>query len=354
MARARAVTSTDVARRAGVSQATVSVVLNGTRSTSRVSDATRRRVLAAAAELDYAPHPAAQALRRQRSGVIAFVPEARRGPLAEHPVSHQLSVQIAAAAIRRGYHVVEANAEPASARASDKLVGFLASRRVDGVIFYAPGTAAEVRRVVERGLPVVQLLRPQIAAATPAITVDAALGIAAAVDHLVGLGHRRIAFLGHGGPHPIDRARREGFAAALARHGLPLPGEWVRAVASYAIEEGRRAVHALLALPARPTALFAASDTLALGALHALHEARLRAPDNLSLVSYDDVFAAQLPPPLSCVVQPLEEVAEGAVAILAARLERPEGCAGAEGLVLPTRFVARGSTQAPPRDAPAA
>lgn len=354
MIKSRPATSADVARHVGVSQATVSVVLSGTRSTSRVSDATRRRVLDAAATLGYSPDPAARALRRRRTGVIGFVPHDLRDALAEHFVPHHLNSRIARAAIRSGYHAIEASAETVGARGGGDLVQFLLRRRVDGVIFYAPDSADEVLLACDHGLPVVQLLRPQLAAATPTITVDAAPGIEAAIDHLVALGHRRIAFLGHGGPHPTDRARRDCFAAALDRHGLPAPPEWARLVDAYTVEGGKAATQAFLTLPERPTALFAAGDNLALGALHAVHEARLRVPDDLSLVSYDDILAPQLPPPLSCVVQPLEEVAEGAVAILAARLERPEECAGAEALVLPTQFVARGSTQGPPRDGPIA
>ena len=351
MANPPAVTSSDVARRAGVSRATVSVALSGTRSTSRVSDATRRRVLATAQELGYAPHPSARALRRRQSGVLGFVPHALGGALAEHFVPHQLNILIARAAIGRGYHVIEASGAGAAARGNDGLVRFLLSRRVDGVIFYSAGASAEVRQVVDRGLPVVQLLRTQPEVAAPAITVDAAPGIAAAIGHLVELGHRRIAFLGHGGPQPIDRARRECFVAALARHGLGAPPAWLQLVEGYTIEQGRAATASLLALPARPTALFAAGDNLALGALHALYVARLRTPDDLSLISYDDVLAAQLPPPLSSVVQPFEEAAERAVAILAARLEGPaEDATGDEVLTLPTRFVARASTGPPPAD----
>lgn len=351
MAKSRAVTSNDVARQTGVSRATVSTVLSGAEGNIRVSDETRRRVLAAAAELGYSPHPLAQALRRQRSGVLGFVPRSSRTTPYEHPVPYLLAVQIAQAAMRRGYHVVEASAETTASRASDELARFLLDRRVDGVLFDSPETAAEVRRFTERGLPVVQLIRPQLAVATPAITVDAAPGIAAALDHLAGLGHRRIAFLGHGGPHPVDRIRRDTFTATLARHGLAAPDAWLRLVDDYSIEEGYAAARALLALPERPTALFAAGDNLALGVLQALYEARLRVPDDLSLVSYDDIFAAHLPPPLTSVVQPLREVAERAIATIAAQLDRGEVAAGEPiPIALPTHLVARASTRPPRAD----
>jgi LacI family transcriptional regulator len=350
MAKSATPTSTDVARQAGVSQATVSGVLNGTNI--RVSDATRVRVLAAAAELGYAPHPAAQALRRRRSGAIGFVPRAFRGTPYEHPVPYHLSIHIARAALGRGWHVVEASAETANARGGGELIQFLLGRRVDGVIFDWPESADEVRHVLDRGVPVVQVIRPQFAAATPTVTVDAAPGIGGAIDHLVALGHRRIAFLGDRGAHPTDRSRLDSFKVALARHGLAVPGEYVCLVTNYASEEGAARTRALLALPRRPTALFAASDSLAIGALHALYEARVHVPDALSLISYDDLFAPHLYPRLTSVAQPLEEVAERAVALLAAQVEqREEATLEPARLALPTRLVVRQSTQVPAAEA---
>lgn len=348
MAQSSTPTSTDVARQAGVSQATVSGVLNGT--AIRVSAATRERVLAAAATLGYAPHPAARALRQRRSGAIGFVPRAFRGTPYEHPVPYHLSIHIARAAIGHGWHVVEASAETANSRGGGELIQFLLSRRVDGAIFDWPESADEVWRVLDRGVPVVQVMRPQFAAAAPTVTVDAAPGIGAAIDHLVALGHRRIAFLGDRGAHPTDRSRLDSFKVALVRHGLAVPGEYVCLVTNYASEEGAARTRALLALPHPPTALFAASDSLALGALHALYEARVRVPDALSLISYDDLFAPHLYPRLTSVAQPLEEVAARAVALLAAQVEQ----SGGEGvepihLVLPTRLMVRRSTQAPGR-----
>lgn len=349
MAKGRGVTSNDVARRAGVSRATVSVVLNGTASNIRVSEETRQRVLAAADEFGYSPHPLAQALRRQRSGVIGFIPRSSRVTPYEHPVPYLLSVHIAHAAMRRGYHVVEASAETTASRASDELARFLLDRRVDGVVFDGPETAREVQHFVDRGLPVVQVIRPQPGVSTPTVTVDASPGIAAALDHLVGEGHRRIAFLGHGGSHPIDRTRLDCFLAALARHRLAAPGGWLQLVADYSIEDGYAAARALLALPDRPTALFAAGDNLAVGVLQALYEARLRVPDALSLISYDDLFAAHLPPPLTSVAQPLEEVAERAIALIAEQLDRAaEADGGPPRITLPTHLVTRASTR-PPR-----
>ncbi len=349
MAKPRTITSNDVAREAGVSRATVSIVLSGTAGNIRVSDETRQRVLAAAATLGYSPHPLAQALRRQRSDTIGFVPRFSRTSPYEHPVPYLLSVQIAQAAIRRGFHIVEASAETTASRTSDELARFLLDRRVDGVILDSPETADEVARFAARGLPIVQLIRPQHAVASATLTVDATPGIVAAIDHLVALGHRRIGFLGHGGAHPIDRSRREAFIAALARHDLIAEGGWIRLVSDYSIAESREATLALLAAPTRPTALFAAGDNLALGVLQALYARRLRVPDDLSLISYDDIFAPHLPPPLTSVSQPLRELAERALSLLIDQLDLPADAAPQphRQQALPTTLVIRESTTAP-------
>jgi DNA-binding LacI/PurR family transcriptional regulator len=344
-------TSADVARKAGVSRATVSVVLNGTQGNMRVSAATRQKVLAVAAELGYSPHPVAQALRRRQSRVIGFVPRSFHKLPFVLPIPYLLSIYVAQAATALRYHVVEVDD---ASRSGDELVRFLRSRRVGGVIFDAPDTPEAVRRVIagqpswlgEGLVPIVQLMRPQFAAETPTITVDARRGIDAAIDHLVDLGHRRIAFIGESGAHPVDRARRDYFLAALVRHGLECPPDYFQLGRAYSLEVGYSCTQVLLGLPERPTALFTASDTYALGALRALYEADVRVPDRMSVVSYDDAFAGHLYPPLTSVTQPLKEVATSAVSLLIDSIESVERAKTIAQVVLPTHLTVRGSTAA--------
>lgn len=349
MVRGRSATSTDVARRAGVSQATVSVVLNGARSTIRVSHDTRQRVLAAARGLGYAPNQAAQALRRRRSGIIGFLPRLERGEPFAHPIHYLLSIHAARAAADRGYQLVEAGVEADALRDSEELVRFLVNRRVDGVIFDGPKTAGEVRRILDYGLPAIQILRPQETVATPTITVDPGPGIDAAVDHLVALGQRAIAFLGRNDPHPVDRRRLNAYTAAIARHGLARPAHYVRLCdGGYCLENGYALTRELLSLRRWPTAIFAASDSFAIGAAHALYEAGVRVPDAMSLISYDDTLASQLYPPLTSVAQPFAAIAERAIALVAQLIEQTIAHADEpERIILPTQLKVRRST-APP------
>lgn len=344
------VTSHDVARRAGVSRAVVSGVLNGAMGTMRVSEETRQRVLEAAAELGYVPHPVARALRRRRTDVIGFVPRSSRTTPYEQPVPFLLGIHIARAAMKRGYHVFEASAETTETHGSAELIKVLLDHRVDGIILDSPETEQEVRRFVDSGLPVVQVIRPQTNISTPSIVVDAAPGIEAAVHHLIELGHRDIAFIGRGSEHPIDRVRLDCFTATLERSLLPARGGWVQLVDDYGIAEGQVAMRAILALVDRPTALFAAGDNLALGALQALYEHDVRVPDHMSLVSYDDIFAAHLSPPLTSVIQPLEDVADLAVASITSQLDAGMSRTAAEAAIVsvPAGLTLRGSTRSPP------
>jgi len=337
------VTALDVARRAGVSRAAVSVVLNGARSNARVSDATRRSIVEAAEELGYSPHPDAQALRRQRSGVLGLVRRASAGSFMEDVISYLLSEQVFHAAERKGYRALLVGPETAEDRSGAHLQP-LFSRRVEGVIFDNPASVEDVRLVTERGIPVVQVLRPQFEAQTHTVTVDAPGGLDAAIAHLVALGHTRIGFIGIDAAHPIDRTRREAVVGALAARGLAPAPELLQLAKGFGLEGGRAGMQTLLSVPEPPTAVVAASDSLALGALHALYAAGVTVPARMSVVSYDDAIAADLYPPLTSVAQPLSAVAEHAVALVTAGADEPDEPAHVR---LPARLVVRESSGPP-------
>lgn len=349
MSKLRAVTSSDVAKHAGVSQATVSAVISGSGRNMRVSEATRQHVLAIAAELNYTPHPAARALRRQRSDTIALIPAASPAPPSEKPISALLSFYLARAAMNRGYTLLETRADLSGK--SDDLIHFLLNHHVDGVIFERPFSQDDVQEVVKNKLPVVQLVRPKPVDATSTISVEFSKGIHAAIDHLVGLGHHRVAFIGLLGSHPVDRARLDAFLEAMAHHALTVPDAYLQLKDDYSLAEGQAGMQALLELARRPTAVFIASDSLALGALRTLYEAHVRVPDDISLISFDDTLAPMLYPPLSSVEQPFEDIAEQAVSLIAKHLDdSPEEAFAPVHLTLPTRFNLRQSTKEPRAD----
>ena len=161
MRRQRRVTSKDVAKRAGVSAATVSAVLNNARGNVRVSSATRDRIQRIASELGYSPNRAAQALRRRQSGVICFVPmavKAERHPF-DIPVQTLLGSYVSRAALSHEFHVIEVPAEIAAGSADD-LSGFVSNLHADGVIFHGAKTEEHVQAILDLGIPAVQLMRP--------------------------------------------------------------------------------------------------------------------------------------------------------------------------------------------------
>lgn len=350
MTRYQAPTAEDVGRRAGVSRMTVSSVLNGTGGNVRVSAVTRARVIQAAAELGYVPNPAARALRTRRSNVIGFVPRPESNTPHKEPVADLLGIYIARAAMARGHHVVEASAETSATRGSDERSKFLLGWRVDGIIFDSPSSADEVQRFVDMGVPVIQIMRPRTDVATATITVDSSGGIHQAVAHLAGLGHRSIAYIGSGESHPTCFHRRSQFLDAAAACGLEIQENLVHPGHDASIEDGFVITRRILGEHPVPTAIFTAGDNLALGALRALYQAHLRVPDDISVISYDDTFVANLYPPLTSVAQPLDDVATAAVSFItkSAHSEADRQNVIHAQIILPAQLNVRESTGAPP------
>lgn len=339
-------TSLDVARKAGVSRSIVSGVLNGAMSTMRVSPETRERILDAARELGYTPNPVARALRRQRSNVLGFVPRPHRITPYDSPVPFLLTVHLAHACIRHGYHIVEASTESTNRRGEDDLVQFLLGRHVDGVVLDSPSSAQDVAHLLDRRLPVVQMIRPQHDVMTPSVMVDAVPGTTEAIEYLVEMGHRNIGFIGTSGQHPVDRLRLEAFERVLADHGLHQRPEWVILEKAYSAANGFSAAQALLEAGELPTALFVTGDNLAMGVLQLLYERNIRVPGRLSVISYDDIFAGHLVPPLTSVNQPLSDAADRAIALLAAEIDSPSDQRDSPpSVVLSSHLVRRASVR---------
>jgi LacI family transcriptional regulator len=312
----------------------------------RVSEETRERILTAAAELGYTPNPAARALRRRRSNVLGFVPRADRMTPYDSPVPFLLTMHLAQAGIQHGYHFVEASTESVSRHGKDDLVRFLLGRHVDGIVLDSPESAEEVARLIDRRLPVVQMIRPQHAVQTPSVVIDAVPGTTEAIEHLIACGHREIGFIGTSGQHVVDRSRLETFRQVLAANHIEPREQWVALVENYNPDHGRDAAKEMFATSDRPTALFVAGDNLALGVLQQLYEQGIRIPAEVSVISYDDIFAGYLIPPLTSVHQPLREAADRAVELLAQEIDTPETDRRDPVPVrLPAHLVQRGSVR---------
>jgi LacI family transcriptional regulator len=329
----------DVAREAGVSTATVSHVINNSRF---VSEETRARVLEAVERCDYYPNAHARSLASGRSHILGLL----ISDIA-NPFFPELVKSIESAAFERGYDVVLSNTNYDSERTSH-YVKRLIERKVSGVaLMTSELDATLVDELARRQVPVVFLDLDAPGVNMSNLCIDYREGIDEAVRHLVALNHRRLAFIG--GPKRLRSAikRRDAFREAVARYlpGAPPPPVYE---GDFKLEGGRRAARAILAEKRLPTAVMAANDMMALGAMQEWRAAGLHIPSDISIVGFDDIaFAALCDPPLTTVCLPRTELGRRAVEALMAALEHPERV-GVEVRV-PTYLVERAST-APARD----
>ena len=328
------VTAADVARKAGVSQPTVSLVLSKNPN-ARVAKATRARVLAVAKELGYRPNRLAQGLVHQRSFALGVIVPGFANPVYANIVSGAEKV-----ASEEGYAVLLCETEQLHV---EQHLQALVDRQVDGVVI--AGVAASMLPAAELGrLNVVLVNQPSDGHA--AVAGDSLAAGRTAARHLLDLGHTRIAFIGPSDSLPAFRLRERGFAEELRAAGLrPASDYWQRADVSVAA--GAAAMRALLELSMPPTGVFCATDIIALGAHKAASRAGLRLGADLSIVGCDDIEMSTLvTPELTSIRTPQRELGARAVRMLIQRLNDDE--AEPKVQMLPVKLVKRASTGRPP------
>lgn len=352
----RRVTIQQVARAAGVSASTVSVVLNGHHRAVGIREATRATVIEVSQRLGYRPNDAARSLRRQHSNVLTLLVQ----DLA-NPCFVDIAVAARAAAEARGYevNVVDAGPVDAELRALDRLRG----DGSDGVIVATgrhgsrPAALDLLRDLVARGLPAVVLLDRSPDPRVPAIRVDVEAGAYLAVQHLLGLGHRRIAHLALHGDRPIAEEqtsqgdRYRGYYRALADAGIqPEPAWLVRGVDTLA--GGHALMQALLSRPGpRPSAALVYNDLTAIGALRALRDAGMRVPQDMAVVGTDGIELGRFSnPSLTTIEHPREQLGQQAVEAVCGLINGAADPTEIER-VLPVRLVVRESCGALPKSA---
>jgi DNA-binding LacI/PurR family transcriptional regulator len=301
----RAATLKDVAARAEVGVVTASGVLNGSRSGTRVSDATRQRILRAAADLRYHPNHAARSLRHRRTGAIGVLFNwITWPPVVSNPYEIAALEGILQGAGERGYQVMLFTGDGQSTGSSMEAVR---ERRVDGVLLLAPLLQApDVSEVIALGMPAVSLSARMDDVRVPWVDVDNAAGMGLLVDHLAGLGHRRIAHV----TGPMDQVsiveRVEAFEERMGAHGIEVPSGWI---STGSAESARDRARELLSGESRPTAIVAWNDGVAVSVVETAREMGLRVPEDLSVVGFDDDSrAAACRPPLTTVRHPVRQV----------------------------------------------
>jgi LacI family repressor for deo operon, udp, cdd, tsx, nupC, and nupG len=330
----------DVAARAGVSTATVSRALRGL---PNVSEITRERVRDAARALDYVVSPSASSLATGRTSTVGVVV-----PYVGRWFFGQVISGAEAALRQSGFDLLlyTVGAEESRRRFFEELP---VRRRVDAVLVLSlPLTDAEVEAIAGLRLPTAM-----VGASVPgfsSVRIDDVGGASKAVNHLINLGHQRIAMIHGAGIEPAQftapEDRRRGYLSALASAGLDYDAS-LQVDGGFTLAGGERAMASLLSSKHPPTAVFAQSDEMAFGALRAIRRAGLRCPEDVSVVGFDDHEMAEMLD-LTTVAQPVTE--QGVLAVGHILAELRGEAAPSEDLV-PTHVVIRGTT-APPTAKP--
>ncbi len=322
----------DVAKRAGVSKSLVSLVMQ---ESPYVSDERRAAVLAAIDELGYRPNTMARSLVQQRSHLIGVMLSNLHNPFFADVVTG-----IEARALESGYRAFFNSGIRVPEREAIALETLL-ELQADGLIL--AGTLLDMKTVNQAGrsVPIVLITRATRSKDVDSVSGDDRAGARMAVDHLVSLGHTRIAHI-DGGRGAGAKRRRRGYEKAMQDHDL----DPVVATGSYTEEGGVAGVRDLIGTGSNPTAIFAANDLAAIGCLQALSDAGRSVPDDVSLVGYDNAWLAGLQHlSLTTIDQPREKIGSTAVELLIERLEH--GRSESRHIVLEPALVVR-STTAPP------
>ncbi len=329
----------EVARRAGVSASTVSRVLS---RPNVVSPDTRRRVLETVEQMGYAPNSVARNLRTRRSNkILVTVPDI------SNPFFSLIIQGIEGAAQRAGYTVLLGNTQH-DERHEERYARMLKRKEADGLIFLGhrlPTAAAElVDAMAPRCAPVVHGCEYSPVLGVASVHIDNAGAAADAMEHLYELGHRRIAVITGPLISPLSRDRLQGATCRARAYGAE--DQLIVRHGDFSLESGTSIAECLLDHADRPTAIFCFNDEMAIGVIAVAKRHRLRVPEDLSVVGFDDIrFARHIDPPLTTISQPMREIGEGTVRLLLEILNGDE--IKPVSVTLPHQLTLRSST-APP------
>jgi LacI family transcriptional regulator len=324
----------DVAKLAGVAPITVSRVVNGSKG---VTDETRHRVQHAIDQLHYVPNTLARSLRSRQSHTIALIMSD-----ITNPFWTTVARGVEDTAAENNYRAMLCNTDEDPAKEANYL-SLLVERRVDGVIV-APVTREKksLALLKQQQVPCVLIDRRVDGLKVDAVYGDSRCGARLLIEHLITVGHRRIALIN--GPDTISPAqdRAAGYREALAAHGLPLDERLIFS-GSFKQESGSRLAELALACEPRPTAIFAANNFIALGVLQTLQAAQLRVPEDMALVCIDDLpYLSAIDPLLTVAAQPAYEMGAVAARLLVERLTT-QRMGKVREVVLPPQLIIRRS-----------
>jgi len=308
-----AVTLEMVAKEAGVSPSTVSRILNGT---ARVREAKVRAVEAAIAKLQFMPNPVARSLARGRSMSIGVVTQAIDSPFYGEALA---SIEMGLASARYSALFVSGHWREGDER---RCVADLLSRRVDGIILLTSCLPDQELKNLSRSVPLVVTGRHVAGDRIYCLDTDNTAGARLATDYLIGQGHRRIAFISGPPDHPDAVQRLNGYKAALTAGKIPFASKLV-VHGDYLESGGQAAMTELLDSAAKFTAVFAANDQTAYGAMLALYRRGLEVPGDVSVIGFDDLSTSAFTiPPLTTVHRSIDEIGESAAEAIVDLIDR--------------------------------
>lgn len=305
------ITLDDIAKMAGVSVSTVSRVFNNKIDQYRIGSKTAKSILKVARELNYRPNQLARGLRLKKTHTLGLVVPDISNPFFAYVIR---SIQKVSHSL--GYSLIVCDTDE-NLDLEIEHIDLLTSKRMDGLIVMPVGQEyAHIERLIRENIPLVLLDRCFSDLHANSVVIDNHKGACEAVEHLISYGHRRIAII-QGLPHTYTNTGRvQGYKEALTKHGIPVD-EGLIVGSDFRKENGYIETKFLLHLENPPTAVFATSDLITLGALQAIAEEGLKIPTDISLVAFDDIdFAMSLLCPITAVAQPKETMGELAVKLL--------------------------------------
>lgn len=321
-----------VAKQAGVSVATVSRVLNGK---DKVSTKTKLKVEEAIQYLNYEPSMLGRNLRNSESRIVLILI-----PSISNPFYFEVIKGIENMALSQNYSILlcETDSKPEKEEIYFDLVR---KKMADGIISMDPAVNVEILKELAENYAIIQCSEYGGGIGIPYVTIDSEEASYHAVKHLIQIGHRKIALMNSDEKFLYARERRMGYERALQEHGIPLNGEYIFYTQELGFEQGQQTMKKILQLQDRPTAVFAVSDLLAIGALKEINAAGLHVPEDVAVVGFDKIdFSNMTNPALTTVAQPMYKMGTVAARML---IEKIQGKT-VDSVVLGHELVIREST----------
>lgn len=322
----------DVAKIAGVSVATVSRFFN---DRSAVSFKSRKKVEEAIKQLNYEPSGLARNLRKTESRLLLVLI-----PKISNPFYSEIINGIQDVAIDNRYNILLCETDSNPDR-EDIYFNLVRNKMADGIITMDPAVQVDSLIELAESHPIIQCSEYAVESGIPYVTIDHEAAAYQAVRHLIQLGHKEIALINSDEKFLYSRKREDGYRKALEKHGLPFNEEWIIRNEELEFINGQLAMRKILGGNNRPSAVFAVSDLLAIGALKELHHVGLHVPNDIALVGFDKIsFSNMTHPALTTVAQPMYEMGKLSAKMLIDKIKGKE----VENVILDFELVIREST----------